>query len=185
MKFDPLRYEHLKQMAQIEQEAFDQPWSERMFIPEVEDENAYYLVGVRGDEVVCYGGFHKVLDEAHITNIAVKAGNRGKGIGTLLMSELISRARLLGIKAMTLEVKDINLPRSHCTKVSDSPWKACARDTTTICMTRLLCGLAFESADHCYLSAMPKAAYKDKYRRIYRQSKRRLNDKSAQYRDRK
>ena len=50
------------------------------------------------------------LDEAHITNIAVKAGNRGKGIGTLLMSELISRARLLGIKAMTLEVKDINLP---------------------------------------------------------------------------
>ena len=32
---------------------------------------------------------------------------------------------------------------------------------------------------------MPKAAYKDKYRRIYRQSKRRLNDKSAQYRDRK
>ena len=110
MKFDPLRYEHLKQMVQIEQEAFDQPWSERMFIPEVEDENAYYLVGVRGDEVVCYGGFHKVLDEAHITNIAVKAGNRGKGIGTLLMSELISRARLLGIKAMTLEVKDINWP---------------------------------------------------------------------------
>ena len=109
MKFDPLRYEHLKQMVQIEQEAFDQPWSERMFIPEVEDENAYYLVGVRGDEVVCYGGFHKVLDEAHITNIAVKAGNRGKGIGTLLMSELISRARLLGIKAMTLEVKDINV----------------------------------------------------------------------------
>lgn len=110
MKFDPLRYEHLKQMVQIEQEAFDQPWSERMFIPEVEDKNAYYLVGVRGDEVVCYGGFHKVLDEAHITNIAVKTGNRGKGIGTLLMSELISRARLLGIKAMTLEVKDINLP---------------------------------------------------------------------------
>lgn len=57
MKFEPLRYEHLRQMAQIEQEAFDQPWSERMFIPEVEDENAYYLVGVRGDEVICYGGF--------------------------------------------------------------------------------------------------------------------------------
>lgn len=110
MKFEPLRYEHLRQMAEIEREAFDQPWSERMFIPEVEDENAYYLVGTRGDEVVCYGGFHKVLDEAHITNIAVKAGNRGNGIGTLLMSELISRARLLGIKYMTLEVKDVNAP---------------------------------------------------------------------------
>lgn len=108
MKFEPLRFEHLRQMAQIEQEAFDQPWSERMFIPEVEDENAYYLVGVRGDEVICYGGFHKVLDEAHITNIAVRADSRGRGIGTLLMSELISRARLLGVKYMTLEVRDNN-----------------------------------------------------------------------------
>lgn len=108
MKFEPLRYEHLRQMAQIEQEAFDQPWSERMFIPEVEDENAYYLVGVRGDEVICYGGFHKVLDEAHITNIAVRADSRGRGIGTLLMSELISRARMLGVKYMTLEVCDNN-----------------------------------------------------------------------------
>lgn len=108
MKFEPLRYGHLRQMAQIEQEAFDQPWSERMFIPEVEDENAYYLVGVRGDEVICYGGFHKVLDEAHITNIAVRADSRGRGIGTLLMSELISRARMLGVKYMTLEVRDNN-----------------------------------------------------------------------------
>ena len=110
MRFEPLRYEHLRQMAQIEQEAFDQPWSERMFIPEVEDENAYYLVGVRGDEVICYGGFHKVLDEAHITNIAVRADSRGRGIGTLLMSELISRARMLGVKYMTLEVRDNNEP---------------------------------------------------------------------------
>ena len=110
MRFEPLRYEHLRQMTQIEQEAFDQPWSERMFIPEVEDENAYYLVGVRGDEVICYGGFHKVLDEAHITNIAVRADSRGRGIGTLLMSELISRARMLGVKYMTLEVRDNNEP---------------------------------------------------------------------------
>ena len=95
-------------MAQIEQEAFDQPWSERMFIPEVGDENAYYLVGVRGDEVICYGGFHKVLDEAHITNIAVRADSRGRGIGTLLMSELISRSRMLDVKYMTLEVRDNN-----------------------------------------------------------------------------
>ena len=41
MKFESLKYEHLKQMAEIEREAFDQPWNERMFIPEVEDENAY------------------------------------------------------------------------------------------------------------------------------------------------
>lgn len=108
MKFEPLKFEHLRQMAQIEREAFDMPWTEAMFIPEVEDENAHYVVGVRGDEVVCYGGYHKVLDEAHITNIAVKAGERGKGIGKFLMSELIARAKNAGVKYITLEVRDDN-----------------------------------------------------------------------------
>lgn len=108
MKFESLRYEHLQQMAQIEREAFDQPWTENMFIPEVEDINAHYVVGVRANEVICYGGFHKVLDEAHITNIAVKAEYRGKGIGKLMMSELLSRAKLVGVKYVTLEVRENN-----------------------------------------------------------------------------
>ena len=84
MKFEPLRYEHLRQMAEIEREAFDQPWSERMFIPEVEDENAYYLVGTRGDEVVCYGGFPKRADEAQNTKIALKKSKCRDGKGTPL-----------------------------------------------------------------------------------------------------
>lgn len=108
MKFEPLRYPHLRQMAQIESEAFDQPWTEAMFIPEVENEAAVYVVGTRGDEVLCYGGFHKVLDEAHITNIAVKKSERGRGLGKLLLAELIARARSMGVSFITLEVKDIN-----------------------------------------------------------------------------
>lgn len=110
MRFEPLRYEHLAQMAEIEREAFDQPWSVNMFIPEVEDANAHYIVGTRGDEVVCYAGFHKVLDEAHITNIAVKSSQRGRGIGKFLLGQLIDLAKRLDINYMTLEVKDGNVP---------------------------------------------------------------------------
>lgn len=108
MKFEPLRYRHLRQMAEIEREAFDTPWTEAMFIPEVESEDAVYVVGTRGEEVICYGGFHKILDEAHITNIAVKSSERGKGIGKFLMFTLISKARELGVKYVTLEVKENN-----------------------------------------------------------------------------
>lgn len=104
MIFEPLRYEHLKQMAAIEPEAFSAPWTERMFIPEVESDGAFYKVGVNGSEVICYGGFHKIFDEAHITNIAVKKEYRGKGYGKLLLSELISLAKLNGVNSMTLEV---------------------------------------------------------------------------------
>lgn len=81
-----------------------------MFIPEVEDKNAHYVVGTRGDEVVCYGGFHKVLDEGHITNIAVKNTERGRGIGRFLLGQIIDLAKRLGINYLTLEVKDSNIP---------------------------------------------------------------------------
>ena len=105
MRFEPLRYEHLRQMAEIEKEAFDMPWTESMFIPEVNSENATYIVGTRGEEVVCYGGFHTVLDEAHITNIAVKSSDRGRGIGRFLLATLIAKAREKGARYITLEVK--------------------------------------------------------------------------------
>lgn len=108
MRFEPLRYEHLHQMAEIEKEAFDMPWTETMFIPEVGSPDATYVVGTRGDEVICYGGFHSVLDEAHITNIAVKSTERGKGIGKFLMATLIGKAKEKGAKYITLEVKTTN-----------------------------------------------------------------------------
>lgn len=110
MRFEPLRYEHLRQMAEIEKEAFDMPWTETMFIPEVGSENATYVVGTRGEEVVCYGGFHSVLDEAHITNIAVKSTERGKGIGRFLLATLIGKAREKGASTVSLEVKTTNKP---------------------------------------------------------------------------
>lgn len=108
MRFEPLRYEHLRQMAEIEKEAFDMPWTETMFIPEVGSENATYVVGTRGEEVICYGGFHSVLDEAHITNIAVKSTERGKGIGRFLLATLIGKAREKGASTVSLEVKTTN-----------------------------------------------------------------------------
>lgn len=108
MRFEPLRYEHLRQMAEIEKEAFDMPWTANMFIPEVNSANAIYVVGTRGEEVICYGGFHTVLDEAHITNIAVKSTSRGKGIGRFLFATLLAKAKEAGAKLVTLEVKTTN-----------------------------------------------------------------------------
>lgn len=113
MRFEPLKYEHLAQMAEIEKEAFDTPWTVAMFIPELCSNDACYTVAVRGDEVLGYGGFHKVLDEGHITNIAVKNTERGKGIGKFLMATLISLARERGVEHMTLEVNVNNERAIH------------------------------------------------------------------------
>ena len=58
--------------------------------------------------MICYGGFHTVLDEAHITNIAVKSTSRGKGIGRFLFATLLAKAKEAGAKLVTLEVKTTN-----------------------------------------------------------------------------
>ncbi|MCM1306285.1 MAG: ribosomal protein S18-alanine N-acetyltransferase [Bacteroides sp.] len=108
MTFERLKSEHLPQMAEIEKEAFDEPWTVGMFLPELEDPNAYYMVGVLDGEVICYGGFHKVLDEGQIANIAVRSDMRGQGLGRLLMQNLLELAKREGVKRITLEVKDTN-----------------------------------------------------------------------------
>lgn len=108
MRFEKLSFEHLSQIAEIEKEAFDEPWSVNMFLPELTDENAFYVVGVENDEVICYAGFHRVLDEGQIANVAVRADKRGQGIGRLLIQNLLSVAKSAGVKRITLEVKDTN-----------------------------------------------------------------------------
>ncbi len=49
-----------------------------------------------------------ILDEAHITNVAVSPACRGKSIGKALMMQIIGRAALMGVKSMTLEVRPSN-----------------------------------------------------------------------------
>ena len=110
MRFESLKPEHLPQIAEIEKEAFDEPWTVGMLLPELSDPNAYYSVGLLGEDVICYGGFHTVLDEGQIANIAVRADMRGQGYGRLLMQDILKLAKCNGVKRITLEVKDTNEP---------------------------------------------------------------------------
>ena len=59
-------------------------------------------------QVIGYGGFWIVFDEAHITNIAIKSDFRGHRLGHLLMETMQQIARLKGAERMTLEVRVSN-----------------------------------------------------------------------------
>lgn len=50
-----------------------------------------------------------MVDEAHITNLAVRTEYRGKGIGELLLLATIDLANELKARFMTLEVRVSNL----------------------------------------------------------------------------
>ena len=99
----------LEGVMTVELAAFPAPWSRSAFEEELtKNRLARYLVAIDGDAIVGYAGTWLVINEAHVTNVAVHANRRRQGIGRLLMQSLMDMAREAGMESMTLEVRTSN-----------------------------------------------------------------------------
>ena len=58
--------------------------------------------------VVGYAGLWMMVDDAHITTVAVRKEFRGQGLGKVLMLEMLEIAHQLGTRMVTLEVRVSN-----------------------------------------------------------------------------
>lgn len=109
IRIQPMTVDDLDQVMEIERKSFISPWSREAFTNELRKNRfAHYLVAKAGDKVIAYGGMWFILDEAHITNIAVHPDYRGRGIGTLLLEEMIKYGTSRGMDGFTLEVRKSN-----------------------------------------------------------------------------
>ena len=106
--FDTLKEEYVSGIAQIEKQSFADPWSVAAFERELENSVAHYTVALHDGEVIAYGGLWHILNEGHITNIAVAPQYRRMGVGDKLVSQMLKSGRELGIDAFTLEVRVSN-----------------------------------------------------------------------------
>ncbi|MFD0588877.1 ribosomal protein S18-alanine N-acetyltransferase [Paenibacillus sp. GCM10027627] len=107
--FRPMVKEDIPYIIAIEQEAFTSPWSEEAFHNELNNNMfARYYVMEGNGELLGYGGMWIIMDEAHITNIAIRADARGKGLGNRLLEQLQHKALHFGAAKMTLEVRASN-----------------------------------------------------------------------------
>jgi len=94
----------------IEAATFPTPWSRESFEKEVtENRCARYLVLKEDGVCVAYAGMWLVLDEGHVTNIAVRADRRGRGYGEAVTRALIQLAADSGLSFLTLECRRSNL----------------------------------------------------------------------------
>ena len=90
----------------IESASFPTPWPPYAFRQEIETNRmARYLVVRAGQRVIAYAGIWLMVDEAHVTTFAVLPVYRRRGIGGLLLSELMALASDLGAAVCTLEVR--------------------------------------------------------------------------------
>lgn len=101
-------------VLKIEHASFSMPWSRAAFEGELDDnELTCYLVLIDGEKkktVVGYAGMWIIVDEAHVTNIAILPEYRGVGLGEELLVALIKKAVERGADKMTLEVRKSNAP---------------------------------------------------------------------------
>ena len=108
---EPMRRRDLAAIQVIEQVSYPKPWSLTVFQSEIEmmrRGERCYLVARDGAAVVGYAGAMFVVDDAHVTNIAVAPDRQRQGIATRLLAELTWAAIARDCHALTLEVRVTN-----------------------------------------------------------------------------
>ena len=95
-------------VAAVEAVTFPTPWSREAFASEMKNVAARYLVAEKEGRVIGYAGAWIILDESHITNIAVLKEERGQGVGRALTEGLLQYLSNLGAAYATLEVRKSN-----------------------------------------------------------------------------
>ena len=92
----------------VEENCFTDPWSKESIRKELKNDLARYLVAELDNKIVGYVGVWFVVDEGHITNVAVHSDYRGKKIGDKLVKEMVKLCEESKLVAMTLEVRSSN-----------------------------------------------------------------------------
>lgn len=106
----PMTPADLDGVMEVERSSFLTPWSREAFVGELMQTYTVYTVAKEGQKVVGHGGMHVVWEDAHVTNVAVLPEYRGRGIGELLMRDLMARAAARDAQRITLEVRARNVP---------------------------------------------------------------------------
>lgn len=101
----------IKPMAEMDILCFSAPWSEESFAQEIrENRMAFYIVAEIDGRMAGYAGLWCIVDEGHITNVAVHPDFRRRGVGEALVSVLLDHTIKNGILSHTLEVRVSNTP---------------------------------------------------------------------------
>ncbi len=99
----------LPQVVAIERASFTLPWSEGSFRSDLTSNTAARLVVAEQEgRVIGYVGYWMIVDEAHISTLAVAPDDRRRGIGRTLLRAAWISARAEGAQQMTLEVRASN-----------------------------------------------------------------------------
>ncbi|MGY0374398.1 ribosomal protein S18-alanine N-acetyltransferase [Clostridium sp. JNZ J1-5] len=104
----PMDESNVIDVLEINNICFNPPWSLESLKNELRNKFTRYIIVKKDDIVIGYAGIWIIIDEAHITNIAVDPDFRGIGAGNVLIENIIDICKELEIPSITLEVRETN-----------------------------------------------------------------------------
>ena len=112
LKIQSLTTDNLTELLELDKACFDGLWTMQGYLRELESPNSHFLglfSPFNHSELLGMGCFWSILEEAHITILAVHPQYHGQGLGKALLYSLLRTATDLGLETATLEVRDSNL----------------------------------------------------------------------------
>jgi len=103
-----MRHTDLEAVTRIDRKCFPSPWVPESYLTELSNRAACYLVARVEQEIVAYAGEWVIMDEAHITTLAVDPNYQGHKIGERLLVAMLDEGILRGASHVTLEVRESN-----------------------------------------------------------------------------
>jgi len=100
----------LDEVIAIERVSFSKPWSRNAFLHEMERNQVARCWVLREDaQVAGYLCTWQIVDELHVTNLAVHPDRRHQGLGRMLLGRILDEARHGGVRHVVLEVRPSNI----------------------------------------------------------------------------
>ena len=104
--------EDIEEVVKVEEAAYgEHHWAKSSFYDEMNNNLAKYYCAKNSENImVAYAGTWNIIDEGHITTLAVKPEYKRKHIGEALIIKILENCYLSKIKYLTLEVRESNIP---------------------------------------------------------------------------
>lgn len=112
VKIRPMQRSDVDSIIEIESSVYgEHHWSREGFEAEIVTDvgNYFSLFDAKTEKLIGYGGFWNILDEGHITTVAISKEYQGKGLSELLIQKFIEVGYEKSLKWFTLEVRVSNI----------------------------------------------------------------------------
>lgn len=111
VKIKNMSQDDLDQVMEIETLSYpNHHWSKDSFYQELNNKLAnYYCITDANNKLLAYLGYWQILDEAHITTLAVHPDSRNQQLAHILLMTMIDDCYKKLIKYITLEVRESNI----------------------------------------------------------------------------